>query len=444
MACIRQRRGRWVLDYRDGSGRRRWESYRTKAEAENALVRALPASRERHQPAVNPDVTLREYSKRWLLLCAGLKPRTLESYRAKLDCHILPVLGTMRVRRLQRGTIKTFLAEKQASGLSVDSVRLIHAALRGMLNAAVEDEVIRTNPASGLGRVLRLSRPSAERQERIRAFDADQLARFLKAAEAKAARFHPLFLLMARTGLRLGEALALRWEDLDLVRRELRIERALGPSGGTDSPKSGHGRTVDLSNGACAVLRRLRARAGEAALRRGDGSMSWLFPAADGSPMPHATAQVAFKRVLKAAELPGHFSCHSLRHTYASLLLAGGVSPAYVQEQLGHASIELTVGTYGRWLRKQAPGALDLLDGRQVVAEAPETVATEVSGGSGRSPEPTELAEREGFEPSVPGLPAHVISSHADSTTLASLRGGWTHVGPVRIPSEGATASSCS
>jgi len=72
--------------------------------------------------------------------------------------------------------------------------------------------------------------------------------------------------------------------------------------------------------------------------------------------MPRVTPQKAFERVLKAAGLPGHFSCHSLRHTYASLLLADGVSPAYVQEQLGHASIELTVGTYRRWLRKRAPG----------------------------------------------------------------------------------------
>ncbi len=422
MACIRRRRGKWVLDYRDGAGRRRWETHRTKAEAEDALARALPATRERQLPAVNPDITVRDYAERWLRLCAGLKPRTLSSFRAKVDLHILPALGGFKVRKLHRGTIKTLLAEKQASGLSVDSVRLIHAALRGMLNVAVEDEVIRTNPASGLGRVLRLSRSSSERQQRIRAFDAGQLARLLEAAETKTPRFHLLFLIMARTGLRLGEALALRWEDINLARRELRVERGLGPSRDPDTPKSGHGRTVELSRGMCAVLRRLRARAGEAAFRAGARRASWLFPAADGRPMPHITAQLAFKRTLRAAELPEHFSCHSLRHTYASLLLAGGVSPAYVQEQLGHASIELTVGTNGRWLRKKAPGALDILDGRKVVAQDPETVAGDGPEGPRHGPETTEVAEREGFEPSVEGLPLHVISSHADSTTLASLR----------------------
>jgi integrase len=81
-------------------------------------------------------------------------------------------------------------------------------------------------------------------------------------------------------------------------------------------------------------------------------------------------------RVLKAAKLPLYFTPHGLRHTYASILLAEGVSPVYVQEQLGHATIELTVSTYGRWLKKKAPGALDRLDsvavpqsGSKVVAE---------------------------------------------------------------------------
>jgi len=62
------------------------------------------------------------------------------------------------------------------------------------------------------------------------------------------------------------------------------------------------------------------------------------------------------------AQLPLHFTPHRLRHSFASILLADGVSPVYVQEQLGHATIELTVSTYGRWLKKKAPGALDRLD----------------------------------------------------------------------------------
>jgi hypothetical protein len=83
-----------------------------------------------------------------------------------------------------------------------------------------------------------------------------------------------------------------------------------------------------------------------------------------------------FFLVLMTSDLPLYFTPHGLRHTYASILPAEGVSPVYVQEQLGHATIELTVSTYGRWLKKKAPGALDRLDsvavpqsGNKVVAE---------------------------------------------------------------------------
>jgi len=85
-------------------------------------------------------------------------------------------------------------------------------------------------------------------------------------------------------------------------------------------------------------------------------------------------------RVLKAAKLPEHFTPHCLRHTYASILLSEGISPVYVQEQLGHATIELTVSTYGRWLKKKAPGALDRLDFVSEVASGSKVVANSASG----------------------------------------------------------------
>ena len=89
---------------------------------------------------------------------------------------------------------------------------------------------------------------------------------------------------------------------------------------------------------------------------------SWVFPSERWTLLDHSNVRKGFDAALKHAGLPSHYSPHSLRHTFASLLLADGVSPAYVQEQLGHASITLTVDTYGRWLKKRAPGALDRLD----------------------------------------------------------------------------------
>jgi len=363
MACIRYRRHRWVLDYRDATGRRRWESYRTREQAENALARIIPASRQPRAAQADPSITLRDYGERWLTMIVGtLKPRSLENYRSAVKNHLAPALGTLRLRRLSRAQIKALLTEKRASGLAVDTVRLIHAALSALLTAAVEEGVLASNPAAGLGRAMKLSRTREQRRERVRAFDSKQLARFLAAVRERLPQFYPLFFLLSRTGLRLGEALGLRWEDLDLGCRELRVSRAASTRGGTGTPKSGQGRTVDLSAAACEVLRDLRVSASAAALSQGQ-QPSWMFPGQRAERMPHVTAEAAFARALRAAGLPGDFSPHTLRHTYASLLLADGVSPAYVQEQLGHASIELTVGTYGSWLRKRAPGAVDRLNG---------------------------------------------------------------------------------
>ena len=104
------------------------------------------------------------------------------------------------------------------------------------------------------------------------------------------------------------------------------------------------------------VLQRHDAETKAAALKVGRERPAWVFPSIDGTLLERANVEKAFKRVLRHAGLLLHFTPHSLRHSYASLLLADEVSVAYVQEQLGHSSIKMTVDTYGRWLRKKGAG----------------------------------------------------------------------------------------
>jgi integrase len=112
----------------------------------------------------------------------------------------------------------------------------------------------------------------------------------------------------------------------------------------------------------------------------------WIFCSDAGTPLDPANVDKAFKRVLKSAGLPLHFSPHGLRHTFASLLLQQGESPAYVQRQLGHASIQLTVDTYGRWLPMGNQAAVDRLD----ESSGSKMVAKTESGDPG-VPEPPDL-----------------------------------------------------
>jgi integrase len=272
--------------------------------------------------------------------------------------------------------VRALLGAKLEGGLSRGSVAAIYTALRAMLFWAVdEDHVLATNPAARLGRKLKLVPARAARQESIKAMTREQLAVFLEAARtsprAPSRRLAPLFLLLARTGLRVGEVRALQWPDLDLQARTLRVERAFSEDR-LDTPKSGHGRTVDVSRQLADALRRLLHERQTETLKRGWPEMPpWVFCTPEGRPLPKATLGGAFARVLKRAGLPAHFSPHCLRHTFASLLLQQGESPVYVQRQLGHASITLTVDTYGRWLPMGNQAAVDRLDdasGSRVVA----------------------------------------------------------------------------
>ena len=394
MACITKRRGKWIADYRDGAGCRRVPSFDTRREAEDFLARVIPESRQVMRPAVDSNITMTVYSGRWLGLVQGhLKPRTLASYQQTLRLHILPELGSFKVRNISRSHVRTLLSEKLRTGkikrapegtfikdlrvpLARASVRIIRATLRALLNAAVDERIIAINPAERLGRHLRLVAPATARQEEIKAMTRKQLASFLgvsaTAAKEYERRHYGLFLLLARTGMRLGEALALQWQDVDFPGREIRVARALS-AGRIETPKSGHGRTVDMSDQLSGNLLRLQVTRKEEALKRGWGELpAWVFCTEEGTFLDESRVRKVFSKTLTTARLPGHFSPHSLRHSFASLLLQQGESPAYVQRQLGHASIQLTVDTYGRWLPAGNQAAVNRLDdpsGSKVVAK---------------------------------------------------------------------------
>jgi integrase len=363
MACIRKRRGKWVVDYRDGAGIRKWITCETKTEAEDALAKAIPESRQpRQAPAVDANITVQGYAVHWLMtVAASTKPLTAESYRVMVTHHIIPRLGQVKVRALSKAMVRQFLADVLTAGrLARSSLRTCHGVLRTMLNAAKDDGLILTNPAEDLARSFRLVESPRQRQERIKAMTREQIEALLQAADP---RYWPLFLLLARAGMRLGEALGLQWDDLDLSDRTARIETWSGDRIGT--PKSGAARTVHLSRQTCEALRRLRLERKAETLRRGWPEVpAWVFCTRNGNnPLEVDNVRCAFRRALKAARLPGHFTPHSLRHSFASILISEGVSLAYVQRQLGHASIKMTVDTYGKWLPMSDKAAVDSLDG---------------------------------------------------------------------------------
>src|SRR3989442_2547595 len=147
------RPGRWIVVYDHAPGKRTWKTFQSKEEAKEYLENNVPLVRGLR----GFTITFGDYAKRrWLpQVRASLKRRTFESYKETLDVHLVPAFGKMRVRDLDRGSIKAFLVSK-LSQLSRGSVRIVHAVLRAALNAAVDDGLVHANPAARLGRQLRL------------------------------------------------------------------------------------------------------------------------------------------------------------------------------------------------------------------------------------------------------------------------------------------------
>jgi len=152
----------------------------------------------------------------------------------------------------------------------------------------------------------------------------------------------------------------------------------------------GHGRDVDVSTQLAATLRQLLVMRKKEILKRGRCEVPpWVFCTMSGELLDEANVRRAFRRALKNAGLPLYYSPHCLRHSYASLLLQQGESPEYVKRQLGHASIVLTVDTYGKWLPRGNKTAVNRLDDR----ESGSKVVANGGGSPGSAPQVSEKKE---------------------------------------------------
>jgi integrase len=365
----------WVISYKDASGRWRKRYAATKEQAEllqSDLVRqslqAVPP------PTYSPNITFKDYAEKWLeqRRAEGLAAKTVEGDEWALDKHLTPVLGGMRLRAIHRGHVKELLTKKFGAGLAKDSVRLIRATLSGLLGDAVEDGLLNTNPVHGI-RTRKLGRgvSPAERQQRVRPMNYEQLDTFLKAAEAQCPPRDALyFLVMADTGLRPGEGAGLQWSDVDCANRELHVQRSIAGDRTVKLTKTESPRTVDLSARLVATLRRRQEELEKEALLAGEDPSPWLFPSRVDRPLSPNVMGRLFREVRQAAGLP-HFTLYDLRHTFATHLLMEGADLLYVSYQLGHAKPTTTLLYYAHFMPRGDKKHLDRMMARREGAFSP-------------------------------------------------------------------------
>jgi integrase len=361
---IYERGGRFVaqIDFgvkAGGTRDRKSRTFETREEAEKWLVELRSSRRFSDQPVAQQR--LAEYLRWWLEHEAPkgkpggspLSENTLDAYRTNIEKHLIPVLGERVVGELTPTELDAFAGAKARAGLSPGSINRIRGTLRSALATAVRQDRLHRNVAQLGGGVGESHRP-------VQRFTDEELRQLLDAARAHT-RYWPLFVLLARTGLRLGEALGLAWRDVDLdgEHPSLRVVSQLDKRNRLVRPKSAHSiRTVGLRPEVVEALRHRRAEQAADRDRAGDewaNEFDLVFTTVTGRPVSKANISGSgrvFERVREHAGVQAvverdiRRTVRTFRSTVGTQLAEAGVHPEEARQFLGHSSVSVTLRFY--------------------------------------------------------------------------------------------------
>lgn len=371
MAFVEKRGpGRWRARYRGPDGRERSRTFDRRSDAERFLATA-EADKARGtwiDPALGRE-TLAVFWPRFLEASPHLRPTTRALYVGLAERHVLPPphgLGARQVASITRLDVERWAAGLSAAGAGAATVSAAHRLLRRILSLAEDGGLVARNVARG----VKTARPG---REEMRFLSAEELAAI---ADAAGEEHRALVLLLGLCGLRIGEAAALRVEDVDLLRRSVRVTKSAADVNGriiVGPTKTGASRAVALPRVVAEELERHLARA----------RTPLVFAGPEGGPLRRSNWRrrvwiPALRRAGVAEPLPRP---HDLRHTAAALGIQAGAHPKSIQAMLGHSSIRVTLDRYGHLFPSLAEGLADELDARYREAAA-ASLRPAASGGS--------------------------------------------------------------
>jgi integrase len=306
-------------------------------------------------------ISVETYLNQWLknYVASSVSPKTLESYSYITRIHIIPSLGGVALCNLRPQQLQQLYADKLKQGLSPRTVQLIHVTWHKALDNAVRTGLIGHNPAESA------TPPKVERHE-MKTMTEDEISRFLN--EARKGEYYALFFIYLFTGARRGEALSLRWSDVDLLGCQLSISRTmqfLKTKVTFKTPKTASSRRqIALTPSTCVVLR--LHREAQDTVRRSLGlapvtEADLVFCQYDGRPLLPDSITHAWIKLTRRCGLDG-VRLHDARHSHATLMLKNGTSPKVIQERLGHSSFSTTMNLYAHvspGMQKEAANRFD-------------------------------------------------------------------------------------
>jgi integrase len=351
-SIYRRKDGRWVGQYTiyTATGPKyRYLYGKTRAAVAEKLTKAM-ADRNGGLIFDAANLTVGEYLDSWLSdsVRGTVRSSTFERHEGIIRLHIKPSLGRVWLKKLTPAHVRGLHREKLDAGLAPATVGKIHSTLHKALSQAVSDGIVPRNAAD-----VKAPRPTPEE---MRPLSETEVRAFLDLARESGDRFEALYVLAITTGLRRGELLGLRWDDVSMERSTLRVGRALVREGGRHTlgeTKTRRGRRqINLTPRTVSTLKAHHKKQQEEKIKLTGlyKDHGLIFATRVGTPInPENLVNRSFKPLLERASLP-EIRFHDLRHTCATLLLGRGVHPKLVQELLGHATIAMTLDTYSHYM----------------------------------------------------------------------------------------------
>lgn len=355
--------GRWTaavnLGYQEGKLRRKYVYGKTRAEVAEKLTAAL-RDQQQGVPIATERQTVTQFLDRWLEDCVkpSVRPKTFTSYSQLVRIHIKPELGHIQLFKLSPQQVQGFLNDRLKKELSPRTVQYIRAVLRKALGQALRWGLVVRNVAT------LVDSPRVERAE-IKLMLSNEAQRFLECVQGD--RLEALFSVALAMGLRQGEALGLRWQDIDWDAGVLRVRFALQRVNRrlelSELKTKSSRRDLPLIDSVLNSLRAHRTRQLQEKLLAGSNwqDSGFVFTTSIGTPLDARNVIRKYHALLKKAELPQH-RFHDLRHSCASLLLAQGVPLKTVSDILGHSQISITADYYAHIAPEMRREALNVMD----------------------------------------------------------------------------------
>ncbi len=357
----RKQDGQWCAVIMLPDGRRRTSTHRTRKEAGDKLLEVLKKSRE-GLPLADERITVGRYLAEWLAtIKQSVRPNTYDRYESYVNRHIVPMLGRIRLAHLTPQHVQRLYADRHAAGLSPTTVHHIHACLHKALKQALRWSLVGRNVTD------LVDAPRIARRE-MQTFTPEEAREFIAAVSGD--RLESVYVLAITTGMRQGELLALKWQDVDLEGGTVMVRGTLQqtPEGlVVAEPKtSGSRRKVSITAVAIAALRRHKVAQATERLRLGPAweDSGFVFVTPKGGPIDSDNLRNRhYYPLLKRAGL-SRIRFHDLRHTAASLMAAQNVHVKVIQTMLGHSRASTTLDTYLHAfpdMQQQATEAIDRL-----------------------------------------------------------------------------------